>query len=111
VIAPIFEWSIHYTLHKINETFHKKHHIQYHTGKVPIEKWPIPIMLYYIYVKNYLFLFICFKYCLIHNIIHQYPNMLKTYTKHHFLHHKYPEYNYGVTSMWVDKLFGTEYKE
>ena len=47
------------------------------------------------------------KYWVIHTIIHKKPKLLPTYTKHHMLHHKYKNYNFCVSNIWPDKLFGT----
>ena len=110
IIAPIFEWGFHYMLHKINNNVHKRHHIQFHKGFVSIEKWPIPLTIILYYYELYLFAFICLKYFIIHHFIHRNPNVFKKISDHHIIHHLNPEYNYGVTSIWPDKLFGTVFQ-
>ena len=51
------------------------------------------------------------RYYIVHTIIHKKPNIFNglfmCYINHHNTHHTHPNYNFGVTSLWVDKLFNT----
>ena len=116
IIRPIGEWVTHYILHKINNKRHKDHHIFVHNlisydksyfynSKKEIHLLPICIVLY-ILGFNKLFIAL-FYYWIIHILIHINPVLFPELFKHHAIHHKNPNVNYGVTTIWVDILFGT----
>ena len=111
ILGPIFEWFVHYALHKINNAYHKSHHIYFYKNKVRVEILPglvIPILIYF---NCYILLLLNLKYYSIHTIIHKKPMMFNGLfiylVKHHTIHHRNPNYNFGVTCLWVDKLFNT----
>ena len=114
ICIPIFEWFMHYLLHIIYNDNHKLHHLAFHNNKVRIERWPIYTLIIFLYLNWHIMIILNLKYYIFHTIIHKYPNicngLFKCYANHHLIHHKHPEYNYGVSSIWVDKLFKTYYK-
>ena len=116
VIRPILEWIIHYFLHKTDNYIHKLHHIAVHriiqqklnylceSGK---EKYILALSIGF-YLTEYYNLFVSLiYYWIIHNILHTTGLVFPKLYRHHYIHHKYPKFNYGVTTIWVDKLFGT----
>jgi len=111
IIGPIFEWFIHYFLHKINNPYHKEHHINFYNNTVIIETIPILTIALFLYLNWYILLLLNLQYYVIHTIIHKHPtifNGLFLYLeKHHITHHKNPDYNFGVSYVWVDKLLNT----
>ena len=110
IVGPIFEWGTHLFLHKINNKIHKSHHVQFHKNNVGIEYWPIILIIFFIYYKLYSFLIPCLRYYLVHTLIHKKPNLVKVYSEHHKIHHIHTNCNYGVSTIWPDVLFGTEFK-
>ena len=47
-----------------------------------------------------------------HSLIHIYPNILPPkLNDHHNAHHIYSNYNFCVTNIWPDILFGTRYNK
>ena len=55
--------------------------------------------------------FVC--YGLFHHVHHHYHFKNRQYRKlraHHFIHHQYPDSNFGVTSRLWDHVFGTTYR-
>lgn len=111
------EWFFHFLLHKFNNQFHKRHHLMFHnkSKNIEIEKWAVFTLLFFLYNKYYLISILNFRYLLIHTIIHKNPtifnNLFKSYVDHHIKHHKINDCNYGVSTIWVDKLFNTLHKE
>ena len=117
IIGPIFEWSVHFLLHKFNNKFHKRHHLMFHnnTKNIEIEKWAVFTFLLFFCNKYYLWSLINLRYLVVHTIIHKCPHLFndyfKIYVDHHIKHHIKTDCNYGVTSIWVDKLFKTQFIE
>lgn len=113
IFNPIFEWGIHYLLHLISFRNHKLHHLSFHKNEIKVEKWPFITLCILIYLNWHILIIGNIRYYIIHTIIHKCPDIcngyFKIYQKQHIIHHKYPEYNFGVSSIWVDKLFNTNY--
>jgi len=111
IISPISEWGLHYTLHLANNKRHNIHHERYTKNMVTPEKSPLIIAtLAYYYGYNYI-VFGTLRYWIVHTLIHFYPECVPILTKHHLTHHKYSKYNFGVSSIYPDKLFGTLYNK
>ena len=116
-IFPILEWGFHYSLHHFNNNIHNNHHTiitNYKLDKIKkyrIELWPmIPILLCW-YNTFYIGVLFFTKYYIIHSLIHIHPNILPhKLNEHHNTHHIYSNYNFCVTNIWPDILFGTKYK-
>ena len=108
IVEPLGEWCFHTILHIINNKNHNNHHYQYLIeNRVNIERWPFFLILISIYY-NYNYIALAFlKYWLVHTIIHLYPRWIPTLTKHHILNHIKKKYNFCVSAIWPDKLFGT----
>ena len=112
IISPILEWFIHYMLHIINNTFHKNHHLEFHKDKkkINIEVWPIFFIIICFYYQYYIYSLSFLRYYIIHTLTHKNKHLVESYSTHHKIHHMYPNCNFAVSSIWPDKLFGTEYK-
>ena len=108
IIAPICEWGFHYILHKSNNQLHKRYHSSFQNSHISIRLF-IPIMVILYYFKLYLCFFICVYYMINYYFIYRYIKSVNS-LDYHLIHHLNPEYNYGITTSWVDKLFGTEFK-
>ena len=113
IFWPFIEYSIHYLLHIYGERRHKDHHIYVHSKKyrnltlfteLEYFYYIIPIVLYIGYTKLCMCLLWYFS---VHSIIHFRPTMIPILSKHHMLHHRYPNYNYGICTTYIDRLFGT----
>lgn len=111
IIGPIFEWFVHFVLHKINNAYHKSHHINYYKDNIAVETIPAMIIPILIYFNCYILLLLDLRYYIVHTIIHKKPDIFNglfmCYANHHNIHHKNPTCNFGVSSIWVDKLFNT----
>ena len=113
IIRPIGEWIIHYLLHKMSR-IHIEHHKYIHKTndfsyfyniKRDIYLLPICAVLYILDFTN---LFISlFYYLVINTIVHINPILIPVLFNHHMIHYKSMDVNYGVTTRWVDILFGT----
>ena len=114
-IFPIAEWGLHYIMHKYNITFNNNHNEivkKYKIQKIVnlnIEYWPIIPIILCLYNTFFIGVLFFSKYYIIHTLIHRYPRLLPDLTYHHNIHHIYSNYNYCVTNIWPDKLFGTQY--
>ena len=107
-IAPIIEWLIHYGIHRPPVLqFHKKHHIAFYQKKDLVEVWTIPVILFLSYLTFYLTALGFFKYLVVHNMIHYYPEKIPKLSRHHFKHHLDPTCNFAVSSTLPDKIFNT----
>ena len=114
VIWPPFEYFLHYYLHYFNNDKHKDHHIFVH--KKNFENFTsFSELEYFYYIVPILFILdypILFWgsswYYSVHTIIHYKPELLPILSKHHHCHHKYPTYNFGVTTTYYDYIFGTK---
>ena len=116
LISPIFEWFVHYFLHKTENTFHNKHHEVVYKNKYEkfsrlqkVELWPITCIILSYYFSYYLFLITFLRYWLSHTYIHFSANENNYIVKHHYTHHKYKNYNLCVSATWPDYLFNTKY--
>ena len=49
------------------------------------------------------------KYWCIHTLLHFYPKLFPSLTRHHITHHKHKNYNFAVSAVWPDIIFGTLY--
>jgi hypothetical protein len=111
ILGPMFEWFLHYFLHKINNKYHKEHHILFYKNKINVEQLPILTISLFLYLNCPILLLLNLQYFVIHTIIHKHPNIFNGFfsylVKHHITHHKNPDYNFGVSYIWVDKLFNT----
>lgn len=109
VIGPIGEWITHFLLHKTNNFIHNQHHDNYNNDEITVEIFPIVISIISYYLEYNFITYAYMRYWIIHTIIHFYPHYLPRLSKHHLLHHKYKKYNFAVSSIWPDYLFGTIY--
>lgn len=106
-LGPIVEWGIHKFLHYFESNYHLSHHKRISLNISETELWPLSILVLSYYF-NYFSVFMGFlKYWVFHIIIHKIPTLMPSYTKHHMLHHRYKNYNFCVSNIWPDKLFGT----
>lgn len=110
VTNPIIEWTIHRAFHHYNIQYHKDHHIQVHRSQTETEYYFLFIIPAFYYC-NYISLSIgAARYVLTHTAIHFYPEWVDyDVLEHHNNHHKYPDYNFAVTSVLPDVLFSTRY--
>lgn len=102
IIYPIVEYGVHYTLHKIKNKFHNEHHL---SKKLSREYWCINCIIICLIFRFYSVSSMFLRYWLVHQFIHHNPN--SSYSRHHMIHHKYNNCNYGVSCKWVDQLMGT----
>jgi len=108
IIAPFIEWGIHYGIHRPPPLkYHKNHHLSYFSNKPIYEFWVIPVILFLYYMTWYLASLGFFKYTIVHNIIHYFPNALPSLTRHHLIHHENPKVNFAVSAIFPDKIMGT----
>ena len=108
ITIPLFEYGIHYILHKIDNKTHKEHHVEYHNNENSIEKHLIWILPQLYYFECYLIMIGLTQYLIIHTLIHFYPNYLpKIIVNHHVVHHSKPNCNYAISNPYIDYLFGT----
>ena len=107
-VTPFVEWSLHRYFHQPPRLeFHRIHHMNYHNNKSVVEYWPIPVMGFFYYYGYFLIFLGFLKYWIYHNMIHQAPALMPNLSKHHILHHKYPKYNFAVSSTLPDRVMGT----
>lgn len=111
IICPITEWGLHYFLHLAKNNRHNIHHERYRDNMVTPEKSPIIIALLAYYYGYYYIVFGALRYWIIHTLIHFAPEFVPILTHHHLTHHKFAKYNFGVSSIYPDKLFGTLYQK
>ena len=117
IFGPIIEWGLHYILHLTNNNIHNNHHKNVtknslsNKTEITIELWPLVAIMFCLYNTFFTGAYIFLRYYVIHSIIHFYPEIFPKLTNHHLTHHKYSKYNFCVTSIWPDKLFGTIYKK
>ena len=113
LIWPLIEYNLHYFLHFFNESRHKTHHIVVHNYDLQnLESfWDLEyfyIILPALYLLNYPILFMGSAwYFLVHTIIHFCPKLLPDLSNYHLIHHKFPLYNFGITTTFYDRLFNT----
>ena len=111
IIHPVLEYIIHYTVHKTDNSFHKEHHncvTQNKLKLLTLEYWCITCITVCLIMRIYSLSSMFMRYWLFHQYIHKnWGNESNSYVKHHMIHHRKSRYNYGVSSMWVDKLLGT----
>lgn len=117
IIRPIGEWLIHYMLHKLYKP-HDEHHkyiiktndySYFYNSQKEIYLLPICVVLYILEFNN---LFISlFFYLVVNTLIHNNPILLPMLFKHQMIHYKKNTLNYGITTRWVDILFGTYSKD
>ncbi len=114
-IWPIIEYGLHYSLHLFNEHRHKEHHILIHRNKFNNFNSVYDLEYFYyilplLYWFNFPILFLGSGwYFFVHTISHYKPELLPELSQHHLTHHKYPNYNFGITNTILDKIFGTFY--
>lgn len=104
LVHPVVEYAIHYTVHKIDNSFHREHHSIVTQGRTDLltpEYWCIGCMFLSTVLGWYLVSTMFLRYWVCHQYIHTFGDT------HHTLHHRWGKYNFGVTSKWVDKMFGT----
>ena len=114
LISPLFEWTVHYILHKTNNSFHNKHHEIVYLNKYErfnqlkkVELWPI-FCIYICYKLNLIIFLITFtRYWIFHTFIHFSGNTNNYLVRHHYTHHKYKKYNLCVSAIWPDYVFRT----
>jgi len=109
IIEPMVEWGIHIFLHKINNYSHNMHHKHYNEKIVTPEVWPIISACIAFYYNYYYIAYGFLKYWCVHTLIHFYPKIFPKLTRHHYTHHKYKNYNFSVSAIWPDYIFGTLY--
>ena len=107
ITIPLFEYGIHYVLHKINNNTHKQHHIENHKKENKIENYLLLLIPLYYFGYYLLSLGLC-QYWLVHTLIHFYPSVLPyQIVNHHILHHTFGKCNYAVSNPYIDKIFNT----
>ncbi len=107
-VTPFVEWGLHRYFHTPPRLeFHRIHHTNYHKNRSVVEYWPIPVMGLFYYFGYFLIFLGFLKYWIYHNIIHQVPALVPGLSKHHQLHHKYPKYNFAISSTAPDRIMGT----
>lgn len=115
IVGPIVEWGTHYLLHVTNNKIHLNHHKNItensldENHKITFEIWPVALLLILVYNSFYITSLLVLKYHIIHSLIHFYPELVPSLSNHHLTHHKYSKYNFCVTNIWPDILFGTKY--
>ena len=110
VTNPLIEWSIHKFFHHYNIQYHHHHHIQVHHNQTEKEYYFL-LIIPTLYYSNYISLSIgALNYLATHTCIHFYPKWVESeLLEHHITHHKHPNYNFAVTSVFPDILFDTRY--
>ena len=107
IVQPIFEWGIHNVLHKYNLYIHLRHHKLFNEKKNSLEIWPwVGVVLSYYYGNIWIILGLT-KYWIVHSLIHFKPEYVPELAKHHITHHQQKKYNFCVSAIWPDDLFGT----
>jgi len=111
IVYPIIEYSIHYIVHKTENVFHREHHNCVTEGKMYLltrEYWCITCIISSMILGFYGICSMFVRYWIFHQYIHNnWDDDCNIYVRHHKIHHKKSRYNYGVSSMWMDKLMGT----
>jgi hypothetical protein len=116
-MTPFIEWSIHKLLHQYDNTNHMNHHIDVYSGKFHNFKTlnkveylpPIVIVIAYYFQYWYILIFLS-RYWIIHTMIHYVDSdiiYLQQLKNHHMVHHKFKKYNFAVSGIYPDILFGT----
>ena len=110
VTNPLIEWVIHYGMHKYKIEYHHHHHIQVHHNQTEKEYYFL-LIIPTLYYSNYISLSIgALNYVATHTAIHFYPKFVDSeLLEHHSVHHKHPNYNFSVTSVFPDILMNTRY--
>ena len=115
--APIIEWGIHILLHAYENKNHKIHHLDVYSNEFrnfnSLKEMeilpPFVIVTAYYFQFWYVFIFLT-RYWICHTLIHYYDfkiEYLKNLKKHHILHHKFKNYNFAVSGIYPDFIFGT----
>jgi hypothetical protein len=100
ITYPLLEWFIHYMYHFLG----------YKNNYFKLDNYIVFCILFFIYYQYYLCLLNCFRYLIIQKLIYKYPNTFKKYYEHNIVHTLNPMYNFGITSIWIDKLFRTQFR-
>ena len=102
------EYMIHRLVHHYKIKYHSPHHCIWSTNdynKYNADAHVRCFIMILFGMQYYIPALMLLKYETFHTISHTYPNNYLFH--HHRLHHYYPKYNFAVTAIWTDKLFGT----
>lgn len=99
ITYPLLEWFIHYMYHFLG----------YKNNYFKLDNYIVFCILFFVYYQYYICSLMCSRYFIIQKLIYKNPNTFKKYYEHNLIHHLNPIYNFGITSIWIDKLFKTQF--
>ena len=108
LVWPFFEYTLHYFLHRVHSARHQKHHQLQTTESFLFAATTLALF----YLSGLLgFVLGWIAYFGVHWVSHHCPSCLPALSNHHLLHHRRPNKNFGVTTTFIDELFGTKYTD
>lgn len=120
-LTPVIEWGIHFSLHYFDNNNHSNHHVDvYKTGYKNFSTVheleilpPVVIVLSFYFKYWFVFIFLS-RYWVSHTAIHYSDcgiNYFQDLKIHHLNHHKFKSYNFSVSGIYPDIIFGTYKKD
>ena len=109
VLQPVVEYALHRFLHTTCERWHMQHHQKFTHGvywSYSSHKFMCIVILTLCCFRWYILACMLMKYEIAHLASHRLP-WLRHWHRHHFLHHRMPNVNFGFSAMWPDRIFGT----
>jgi len=109
VLQPVLEYGVHRALHSLHERWHIGHHLTFVRGTYWLYQshkaiWLTAAVL--LCARRYILAGMLIKHEIAHWASHRLP-WLKHMHRHHFLHHRMPDKNFGFSAIWPDRIFGT----
>ncbi len=102
VAYPFVEYAVHRGLHAYSNEQHKAHHHE----RTPEGAIALVILgVLGITMPGIAIGFAAYLY--VHRCAHNHPTQFPALTAHHLAHHRVAGTNFGVTTVLVDRLFGT----
>ena len=104
---PVVEYAAHRWLHAHKNPYHLSHHARgWH--QLSSESAVLAAVAVFAWLHLWIVASSFARYWCVHQIVHKCPhNWFPTLAKHHLIHHQVRGVNYGVSSVWVDKIAGT----
>ena len=104
LLWPFIEYGLHVILHRINDHTHRLHH----ANLTPEESY-FTVALLALAGFHGLALGAA-GYFAVHYCVHRAPHLCPALAKHHLDHHRHPGTNFGVTTTFIDRVTGTDYR-
>lgn len=99
-----------YFIHKVHHQSYKikyYHYYKIHILELPLQSIGILLPIYF-YKLQMLQLIYAIMFINIRGLLEHDTRITLSFSNHHLIHHKLPNYNYG--EYWLDYIFGTVYK-